>query len=55
MDWFLYHNGLCHERVNIRCEIWQRSLTTLALQCIFFNNFTGLITSMPGLVALNKE
>ena len=23
MDWFLYDNGLRHERVNIRSEIWQ--------------------------------
>ena len=21
MDWFLYDNGLCHERVNIRSKI----------------------------------
>ena len=26
MDWFLYDNGPRHERVNIRSEIWQRSL-----------------------------
>ena len=27
MDWFLYDNGLRHERVNIRSEIWTRSLS----------------------------
>ena len=26
MDWFLYDNGLQHERVNIRSEIWRWSL-----------------------------
>ena len=27
MDWFLYDNGLRHERVNIRSEILRRSHT----------------------------
>ena len=27
MDWFLYDNGLRHERANITNEIWKRSLT----------------------------
>ena len=26
MDWFLYDNDLRHERVNIRSEIWKRTL-----------------------------
>ena len=32
MDWFLYDSGLRHERVNIRNEIWQRSLMRASLK-----------------------
>ena len=35
MDWFLYDNGLHHERVNTRSEIWRLSFSTMLSN--FFN------------------
>ena len=36
MDWFLYDNGLRHERVNILTEIWRRCLRRNNQQVIPF-------------------
>ena len=41
MNWFLYDNGLRHERVNIRSEIWTRSLIRELLEIQHKKQFTS--------------
>ena len=44
MDWFLYDNGLCHERVNYDCKksINNHSKNPIAF---LFNNFSLIYSS----------
>ena len=41
MDWFLYDNGLCHERVKFVTIIWKEVTNNIVTKRFFLRNASG--------------